>query len=113
MWCLYLLECADGSYYCGISTDLAKRVRRHNAGSGARYTRSRRPVKVLISVSGLQPSVARRLEREIKRLPRAKKIAAIKRLGGVFPDGLSGAKIRGVNYEEAKEGQPNLSGVSL
>ncbi len=43
-WFLYVVECADGSYYTGISTDVARRIKTHNAGRGARYTASRRPV---------------------------------------------------------------------
>lgn len=45
-WLVYMLECCDGSLYTGITNDLARRVEQHNDGSGARYTRSRRPVKV-------------------------------------------------------------------
>ena len=44
---VYLLQCADSSLYCGWTTDLAKRVSQHNLGSGAKYTRSRLPVKLV------------------------------------------------------------------
>jgi putative endonuclease len=44
---VYILECADGSYYTGWTTDLDRRVAAHNAGRGGRYTRSRRPVKLV------------------------------------------------------------------
>jgi putative endonuclease len=43
-WYLYVVECADGTLYTGISTDVSRRVAEHNAGRGARYTASRRPV---------------------------------------------------------------------
>jgi putative endonuclease len=43
-WFLYVVECADGTFYTGISTDVSRRVAEHNAGRGARYTASRRPV---------------------------------------------------------------------
>jgi len=45
-WCVYMLRCADGTLYTGITTDIARRVAEHNGkgGPGARYTRSRRPV---------------------------------------------------------------------
>jgi putative endonuclease len=43
----YILECADGTYYTGWTTDPARRERQHNAGTGSRYTRSRRPVKMV------------------------------------------------------------------
>lgn len=45
-WLVYMLECADGSLYTGVTNDLERRVAQHNDGTGARYTRSRRPVKV-------------------------------------------------------------------
>lgn len=44
LWFLYILECRDGSLYTGITNDIERRLRQHNDGSGARYTRSRRPV---------------------------------------------------------------------
>ena len=76
-WFVYLVRCADGSLYCGISTDVAKRVASHNAGRGAKYTKTRRPV-VLVAQSGPLPeSVARRSEIRIKRLPRRLKLAAV------------------------------------
>lgn len=71
---VYLLECADGSLYCGITNDLDRRVKRHNQGSGAKYTRSRRPVKLVWSefVGPLGKALSR--ERSIKKLSRAKKL---------------------------------------
>jgi putative endonuclease len=45
-WFLYVVRCADGTLYTGISTDVQRRVKQHNAGRGARYTASRRPVKL-------------------------------------------------------------------
>lgn len=63
-WFLYVVECADGSYYTGISTNVARRVKMHNAGRGARYTASRRPVALLASwryadrVSAMQAEIA-------------------------------------------------------
>ena len=43
-WMVYMLQCADNSFYTGITTDLHRRVQQHNNGTGAKYTRSRRPV---------------------------------------------------------------------
>ncbi len=43
-WVVYIVECSDGSYYTGITNDIARRVAEHNAGTASRYTRSRRPV---------------------------------------------------------------------
>lgn len=45
-WFLYIVECRDGSLYTGITNDIERRVNQHNEGTGARYTRSRRPVRV-------------------------------------------------------------------
>jgi predicted GIY-YIG superfamily endonuclease len=45
-WFLYIVECRDGSLYTGVTNDIERRVNQHNEGTGARYTRSRRPVRV-------------------------------------------------------------------
>jgi len=73
----YILECSDGTFYTGWSTDPQRRERQHNAGRGARYTRDRRPVR-LVYVEELpdKPSALRR-ELKIKRLPREKKLKLI------------------------------------
>jgi putative endonuclease len=73
----YILECSDGTFYTGWSTDPQRRERQHNAGRGARYTRDRRPVR-LVYVEQLpdKPSALRR-ELRIKRLPREKKLKLI------------------------------------
>jgi putative endonuclease len=69
----YILECADGTYYTGWTTDPLRRVRQHNAGRGSRYTRSRLPVK-LVYVEG-QPdrATAMKRERAIKTMARKRK----------------------------------------
>ena len=72
-WFLYLLECSDGSYYAGISTDVAKRVAKHNKGFGAKYTRGRLPVALLHSKEYANRSLASKAEWEIKQLPRSQK----------------------------------------
>jgi len=74
-WVCYLLQCADGSLYCGITNDLDKRLARHNAGEGAKYTRSRLPVMLVYRESCADRSLASRREREIKALPRTAKLA--------------------------------------
>lgn len=77
-WVVYLLECADGSLYCGVTVDLEKRLAAHNAGKGGAYTRSRRPVKVkAVSPGKMGRSEALRLERRIKKLRRAEKVGAL------------------------------------
>jgi putative endonuclease len=72
-WVLYLLECGDGTYYAGITTDLARRFAEHQAGSGARYTRARKAVRVIASMSFADRSSASVAEAQLKKLPRASK----------------------------------------
>lgn len=74
-WCVYLLRCADGTLYCGVTTDLARRVDAHQQGLGAKYTSPRRPVALVGSVAGLSRSEALRLELAVKRRPAARKLA--------------------------------------
>lgn len=74
-WFVYILKCADGTYYTGITTDLNKRLRQHNgqASGGARYTRSRRPVKLAWSSTRDSRSSAARSEHTIKQMDRLSK----------------------------------------
>lgn len=74
LWHVYLLECADGSLYCGISRDVADRLRRHNAGKGAKYVRSRRPARLLASRPTATRSEALKLEVAVKRVRRDRKL---------------------------------------
>ena len=74
-WFVYLLECADGSYYAGITTDVDARLAAHQAGKGARYTRAHRPLRVLASRAYPDRSSALRAEWQLKQLPRARKQA--------------------------------------
>ena len=76
IWHVYLLECADGTLYCGITTDLARRLDQHNglAPGGARYTSGRRPVRLLASRACAHKGAALRLECAVKARPRAEKI---------------------------------------
>ncbi len=73
----YLLECADGTFYTGWTTDPARREREHNAGSGARYTSTRRPVRMVYVEEVPDKISALKRELAIKRLPRKKKQALI------------------------------------
>lgn len=72
-WFCYLLECADGTYYAGVAPDVEQRVAKHNAGRGAKYTRGRRPVRLVWSQRCGSYGAARALEAQLKRLPRKKK----------------------------------------
>jgi putative endonuclease len=72
-WFVYLVRCRDNSLYCGITKDVATRVAAHNAGTGAKYTRSRRPVSLVWNRRTRDEAAARRLELKIKRLKKAEK----------------------------------------
>jgi putative endonuclease len=74
---VYILECADGSYYTGWTTDLSRRLLTHNAGRGSRYTRIRLPVKLVYWEELPDRSSAQRRELALKRLSRARKTAMI------------------------------------
>jgi putative endonuclease len=73
---VYLLRCADGSLYCGWTTDVDRRLAAHRAGTASRYTRSRLPVELAASFAVADRSAALREEARIKRLPRARKLEA-------------------------------------
>ena len=74
---MYILRCADGSLYTGITTDVDRRLAEHNGegGAGARYTRSRRPVEIVYAEAAGDRAEAARREAAIKRLDRAAKLA--------------------------------------
>jgi putative endonuclease len=78
-WFVYLARCADGSLYCGIARDVAARIAQHDAGSGAKYTRSRGPLAVLLVRRCPDKGAALRLEHAIKQLPRARKLELAER----------------------------------
>lgn len=82
---VYLLECADTSFYIGSTNNLEKRVHAHNSlKSGARYTRARRPVVLRYSERVLDMSAARKREAALKRLSRSEKLEMLK--NAVLPD---------------------------
>lgn len=74
---VYLLRCADGTLYCGWSTDPERRLTQHLAGTASRYTRARRPVELVWSARCADRSEAMREEARIKRLSKAGKRALI------------------------------------
>ncbi|HQF60970.1 MAG TPA: GIY-YIG nuclease family protein [Anaerolineaceae bacterium] len=73
----YILECADGSFYTGWTTDPVRREKQHNRGTGAVYTRTHRPVRLVYVEPQASRSDAMRRERAIKRLTHLKKEALI------------------------------------
>ena len=79
MFYCYILECADGTYYTGWTTDPERRLRTHNRGAGARYTRTRRPVRLVYVETQAGRAEAMRRERQIKTYDRSHKKALIER----------------------------------
>ena len=74
-WYVYLVECSDGSFYCGIAKDVKERIAKHNSGKGAKYTRSRLPVKLIGCRGNLSRTEAAVLEYSIKKKPKTKKLS--------------------------------------
>jgi putative endonuclease len=77
IWSVYLARCADGTLYCGIALDVAARLAQHDAGKGARYTRGRGPLALVLVRRCADKGRALRLEYAIKRLSREAKEALI------------------------------------
>lgn len=76
-WNVYLVRCSDNSLYCGITNHLAKRLAAHNSGKGAKYTRSRRPVVLVVVSRSMTKSEALKLEYRIKQVAAGKKICEL------------------------------------
>ena len=74
----YLARCSDGSLYAGTSCDVTARERRHNKGRGAKYTRSRRPVKIIYTEAFDNLSAARKRETEVQRWRKVRKEALVR-----------------------------------
>jgi putative endonuclease len=79
-WQVYVLECADRSLYTGIARDVGARVERHNLGLGARYTRGRRPVRLVYVEVAPDRGAALRREHAIKQLGTKQKRALVQGL---------------------------------
>jgi putative endonuclease len=74
IWYVYMVRCSDGTLYTGITNNLEKRIEAHNSEKdGARYTRSRRPVKLVYAEQAGSRSAAAKLEYQLKKLPLSKK----------------------------------------
>ncbi len=76
-WHVYIVQCCDGSLYTGVAKDLENRIAQHNAGLGAKYTRSRRPVSLVYSEPASDRGQALRRELAIKQFDRKAKLALI------------------------------------
>ena len=77
---VYIVKCADGTYYTGYTNDLKRRIKQHNAGEGAKYTKGRRPVELVHSEQFATKSEAMKREYKIKQLKRQRKIEIIKQV---------------------------------
>jgi putative endonuclease len=75
---VYIVRCADGSLYTGYARDAKARVKVHNSGKGARYTKSRRPVRLVYSEECTTLSAALKREYELKQWPRSRKKALVR-----------------------------------
>ena len=76
-WTVYILRCGDGTLYTGCTNDLSQRLKAHQSGRGAKYTRSRPPVELAYREEAEDKSAALRRESAIKRLTRQEKLALI------------------------------------
>ena len=83
-WNVYLVSCVDGTYYCGVAKCIGRRLEQHNGQKpgGARYTRTRRPVKLLAFCICTDKRSAYKLEYAVKAAPRGKKLDIIVSAGG-------------------------------
>lgn len=75
---VYILECNDGSYYCGITTNLQRRLDQHNKGTASKCTRARLPVKMVYHENDRSKSTALKREAQIKKLTHKQKYELIK-----------------------------------
>ncbi len=74
---VYLLECSDGSLYCGYATDIKARIELHNKGRASKYTKSRLPAKLVFLERKKTKSEAMKREAEIKKMPRKEKLELV------------------------------------
>lgn len=83
---VYVVECRDGTYYTGYTTDIDRRVAEHNAGQAAKYTRGRRPVELVYVESFESKSAAMQREHAIKQLRRSVKEQLVHNTGSAEAD---------------------------
>jgi putative endonuclease len=78
---VYMARCANGSLYTGYTKNVERRIAKHNAGKGGRYTRANRPVELLRYWSFISKTEALQAEYAIKQLPRKKKLILVEQVG--------------------------------
>ena len=76
-WCVYVLRCRNNSFYIGITNNLEKRLEQHTLGTGSKFVRSWRPFELVKTIPCSDSGEARRLEYDLKRLTRKKKIEVL------------------------------------
>ena len=76
-WFAYIAECRDGTLYVGVAIDVNQRIDDHNSTSKCRYTRFRKPIKLVYKEACLNYNTARKRENEIKKFSRKKKLAIV------------------------------------
>jgi putative endonuclease len=81
-WYVYILRCSDGSFYTGITNNVPERLKMHNAGNGAKYTKGRRPVALIYRERSANRSSAQRREVQIKKWRKLNKEKLIQDKGG-------------------------------
>lgn len=102
---MYVVRCSDGTFYTGYATDVERRVATHNAGAGAKYTRTRRPVELVAHAGFATKHEALSAEYHFKRLGRADKDALLAKAQLTpFEDVLAQAFDLGIKSEEATHG---------
>lgn len=79
-WCVYILLCSDGTLYTGMTDHMDRRLKAHNEGKGAKYTRGRGPVTLVYREACASRSDALKREYTIKQLPRERKLDLIKNI---------------------------------
>lgn len=79
VWWVYILRCRDGTLYTGITDDVERRLKAHNSGKGAKYTRGRGPVEMVYREQHLNKSAALKREIAIKKLSREEKLTLIEK----------------------------------
>jgi putative endonuclease len=85
-WFLYVVKCQDASLYTGITTDIPRRIKEHNAKKGAFYTKNKAPVELVYQEAMANQSEARKREAAIKKLTRNEKLELISRSYPSSPD---------------------------
>ena len=86
-WFLYVVKCSDNSYYTGVTTDIRRRLREHNTTNrGSKYTKTRRPVKLVYSVVYDSQSEAQKAEYSFKQLTRSRKESIIQDIESIMHD---------------------------